>query len=131
MPDLNANDVDMAMRIIAGTRGAWAWRWTHERATASAGRPTRGLDREDEYRRPMRSAPQGLPDAKFDETVEVAFRLGVDPRKADQMVRGTVGCRTGPARASASRCSPQGRRRARRARPGPTWSAARSWSRRS
>ncbi len=28
--------------------------------------------------------------AKFDETVEVAFRLGVDPRKADQMVRGTV-----------------------------------------
>ena len=28
--------------------------------------------------------------AKFDETVEVAVRLGVDPRKADQMVRGTV-----------------------------------------
>jgi len=28
--------------------------------------------------------------AKFDETVEVAFRLGIDPRKSDQMVRGTV-----------------------------------------
>jgi len=28
--------------------------------------------------------------AKFDSTVEVALRLGVDPRKADQMVRGTV-----------------------------------------
>ncbi|MDR0990053.1 MAG: 50S ribosomal protein L1 [Propionibacteriaceae bacterium] len=28
--------------------------------------------------------------AKFDETVEIAMRLGVDPRKADQMVRGTV-----------------------------------------
>jgi len=28
--------------------------------------------------------------AKFDETVEVATRLGVDPRKADQVVRGTV-----------------------------------------
>jgi large subunit ribosomal protein L1 len=27
---------------------------------------------------------------RFDATVEVAFRLGVDPRKADQMVRGTV-----------------------------------------
>ena len=27
---------------------------------------------------------------KFDSTVEVAMRLGVDPRKADQMVRGTV-----------------------------------------
>ncbi|MBI2238750.1 MAG: 50S ribosomal protein L1 [Actinobacteria bacterium] len=31
-----------------------------------------------------------LPTAKFDETVELAFRLGIDPRKADQMVRGTV-----------------------------------------
>jgi large subunit ribosomal protein L1 len=28
--------------------------------------------------------------AKFDETVEIVARLGVDPRKADQMVRGTV-----------------------------------------
>ncbi len=28
--------------------------------------------------------------AKFDETIEVAFNLGVDPRHADQMVRGTV-----------------------------------------
>ena len=28
--------------------------------------------------------------AKFDETVDVAARLGVDPKKADQLVRGTV-----------------------------------------
>ena len=28
--------------------------------------------------------------AKFDETVEIAVRLGVDPRHADQVVRGTV-----------------------------------------
>lgn len=28
--------------------------------------------------------------AKFDETVDVAFRLGVDPRHADQMVRGAI-----------------------------------------
>jgi len=33
---------------------------------------------------------RSLPEPKFDETVEVAVRLGVDPRKADQMVRGTV-----------------------------------------
>ena len=28
--------------------------------------------------------------AKFDSTIEVAIKLGVDPRKADQMIRGTV-----------------------------------------
>src|ERR1700742_1162385 len=28
--------------------------------------------------------------AKFDETVEIHMRLGVDPKHADQMVRGTV-----------------------------------------
>ena len=28
--------------------------------------------------------------AKFDETVEVAFKLGIDPRKSDQMIRYTV-----------------------------------------
>jgi large subunit ribosomal protein L1 len=31
-----------------------------------------------------------MPATRFDETVELAIRLGVDPRKADQMVRGTV-----------------------------------------
>jgi large subunit ribosomal protein L1 len=31
-----------------------------------------------------------MPAPKFDETVELALRLGVDPRKSDQMVRGTV-----------------------------------------
>ena len=40
---------------------------------------------------PGRPPRQGRPTrTKFDATVEVAFRLGVDPRKADQMVRGTV-----------------------------------------
>jgi len=33
--------------------------------------------------------------ASFDETVEIAVRLGVDPRKADQMVRGTVALPSG------------------------------------
>ena len=36
----------------------------------------------------IRIAKQGTK-KKFDETVDVAMRLGVDPRKADQMVRGT------------------------------------------
>jgi large subunit ribosomal protein L1 len=42
---------------------------------------------------------QALPAAKFDETVELAMRLGVDPRKADQMVRGTVSLPHGTGRA--------------------------------
>ena len=36
-----------------------------------------------------------LASAKFDETIELAVRLGVDPRKADQMVRGTVALPSG------------------------------------
>ena len=36
-----------------------------------------------------------LAPAKFDESVELAVRLGVDPRKADQIVRGTVGLPSG------------------------------------
>ncbi len=42
---------------------------------------------------PLKSAVEILakfPKAKFNETVEVAFRLGVDPKQSDQMVRGTV-----------------------------------------
>ncbi len=31
-----------------------------------------------------------FPRAKFNETIDLAFRLGVDPRQSDQMVRGTV-----------------------------------------
>jgi len=38
---------------------------------------------------------RSLASAKFDETVELAARLGVDPRKADQMVRGTVALPSG------------------------------------
>ena len=49
------------------------------------------IDRENRY--PLSEAvtlAKGTVRAKFDETVEIAVRLGVDPRKADQNVRGTV-----------------------------------------
>jgi large subunit ribosomal protein L1 len=42
---------------------------------------------------PLKAAVDNLtkfPRAKFNETVDIAFRLGVDPRQSDQMVRGTV-----------------------------------------
>ena len=39
-----------------------------------------------------------LANAKFDETVELAVRLGVDPRKADQIVRGTLSLPEGTGR---------------------------------
>src|SRR3954451_14496264 len=38
---------------------------------------------------------KSLASATFDETVELAVRLGVDPRKADQIVRGTVALPSG------------------------------------
>ena len=33
---------------------------------------------------------KAMPGAKFDESVDLSFRLGVDPKHADQMVRGAV-----------------------------------------
>jgi len=33
---------------------------------------------------------KGMPVPKFDETVEIAFRLGIDPRQSDQVVRGAL-----------------------------------------
>jgi large subunit ribosomal protein L1 len=42
---------------------------------------------------PLKSAVEvlaKLPKAKFNESVDLAFRLGVDPKQSDQMVRGTV-----------------------------------------
>src|SRR6187455_3678920 len=42
---------------------------------------------------PLKSAVEVLtkfPKAKFNETIDLAFRLGVDPKQSDQLVRGTV-----------------------------------------
>jgi large subunit ribosomal protein L1 len=41
---------------------------------------------------------KGAAKASFDETVELAIRLGVDPRKADQIVRGTLSLPAGTGR---------------------------------
>ena len=54
------------------------------------------FDREAQYS-PVEalSLVKTLSNRKFDESVDVVARLGVDPRKADQMVRGTVGLPAG------------------------------------
>jgi large subunit ribosomal protein L1 len=41
------------------------------------------------------SLVKSMASASFDETIDMAIRLGVDPRKADQMVRGTVALPSG------------------------------------
>jgi large subunit ribosomal protein L1 len=58
-----------------------------------------GVDREKLY--PLQEAVKMVKErakAKFDETVEVAMNLGVDPRHADQMVRGVVSLPNGSGR---------------------------------
>lgn len=58
-----------------------------------------GLDRDRAY--PIDEAmdlAKQLATAKFDETIEIAMNLGVDPRHADQMVRGVVSLPNGSGR---------------------------------
>src|SRR5881227_3814992 len=58
-----------------------------------------GVDREKLY--PLSEAVKMVKDrakAKFDETIEVAMNLGIDPRHADQMVRGVVNLPNGSGR---------------------------------
>jgi large subunit ribosomal protein L1 len=58
-----------------------------------------GIDRDQLY--PLAEAVKMVKEravAKFDETVEVAMNLGVDPRHADQMVRGVVNLPNGTGR---------------------------------
>jgi large subunit ribosomal protein L1 len=59
-----------------------------------------GLVEEDHEYQPTEAFKilKSFPDAKFDETIEIAFRLGIDPRKAEQAIRGTVSLPNGTGR---------------------------------
>ncbi len=69
--------------------------------------------------------------AKFDETVEVAINLGVDPRHADQMVRGVVNLPNGTGRTVRVAVFARGAKPTRPRPPAPTSWAPRTWSSRS
>ena len=79
---------------------------------------------------PLKEAIQLARDAsfvKFDETLELALRLGVDPKHADQMVRGTVVLPHGLGKTSRVLVFASGEKLREAGRPERTWSAATSW----
>ncbi len=118
MPDLNANDIEAAKPRWPAPPGPWASKSRLDNNPGARGRPHPGPANEreavmpkhgkkyvDAARRLDREQAHGpgealdlassLTTAKFDETVELAVRLGVDPRRADQVVRGTVALPSG------------------------------------
>jgi large subunit ribosomal protein L1 len=70
------------MATVTGKRPTVSKRYDAAAARVEAGRAY-GLDEALELL-------QSMPAAKFDESVDLSFRLGVDPKHADQMVRGAV-----------------------------------------
>ena len=64
-----------------------------------------------------------MPTAKFDETIEVHFRLGLNVRHADEQLRGTLMLPHGTGKDAQSPSSPRATRRRRRRRPAQTSSA--------
>jgi ribosomal protein L1 len=66
--------------------------------------------------------------AKFDETVEMSMNLGIDPRHADQMVRGLTSLPNGTGKTV--RVGVFAPRPMRRWPPAPTWWARTTWPRR-
>src|SRR5437762_1014656 len=69
--------------------------------------------------------------AKFDETIELHLRLGVDPKHADQMVRGTVVLPNGLGRRKRVLVIASGDKIKEALGAGPIWRAAMRWSLRS
>ena len=117
MPDLNANDLEAAKRQVAGTARSMGVtvdevidRPAVERPATPKGavqmkrgkryaEAIKGYDRDRLYG-PVEAIElvKNLAKARFDETIELAVRLGVDPRRADQIVRGSLSLPAGTGR---------------------------------
>ena len=95
MKDLNANDLDAATKIIEGSARAMGLKWWRADPMAKLTKKQKALAEAIDRKR-FYAVDEAIElvkanaTAKFDETVEVALNLGVDPRHADQMVRGVV-----------------------------------------
>ena len=99
-----------------------AHRKTHDQARE-------GVDREKVY--PLAEAVKlvkARATAKFDETIEIAINLGVDPRHADQMVRGVVNLPNGTGRVVRVAVFANGAKADEAKAAAPTSSAPRIWS---
>ena len=93
MPDINANDIEAAKKIIAGTARSMGVEVKRNGAEArkAVQEPRRELRQEALFSTDEAIAlVKKNANAKFNETIEIHIRLGVDPKKSDQNVRGTV-----------------------------------------
>ena len=90
-----------------------------------------GVDREKLY--PLADAIKMVKErakSKFDETIEIAINLGVDPRHADQMVRGVVTLPNGTGRTLRVGVFARGAKAEEAKAAVPTSSVPKTWSRR-
>ena len=114
LPDLNTDDIEAAKRQVAGHGPVDGHRRRRLRPAPTRSRNgehimSRGKKYKASARRRSTASTSTRPSeavdlvkdsakASFDETVELAVRLGVDPRKADQIVRGTLSLPAGTGR---------------------------------
>src|SRR4030088_2785220 len=102
MKDLNCDTIESAMKMVEGSARSMGLEVAGERGMAIGKRfkkAREGGDPEKLY--PLADAVKMVKEratSKFDETIEIAINLGVDPRHADQMVRGVVTLPNGPGR---------------------------------
>ncbi len=91
----------LAQKKLQARPVLWAWKWW-AKIMANAKRIQKnleGLDRNKAYSiEDAVKLVKSRANAKFDETIEVAMNLGVDPRHADQMVRGVCNLPNGSGR---------------------------------
>jgi hypothetical protein len=130
MKDLNATSLDGAVKIIEGSARAMGLQVVEAKDMAKLTKKQKALaakidtDRLYAVDEAIETLKANM-SSKFDETIEVALNLGVDPRHADQMVAASCRCPRAPARTCASPSSPAPARPRKPLRRAPKWSGPR------